>query len=67
MPRYTAKGEGALWLAGGIILLWAAGVIGWVMNIVAIANGTFDPLTPMMVLRLVGIFMLPLGGVLGWF
>lgn len=50
-----------------IIVVWLAGVVGWVMNIVAIATGTFDPVTPMMVLRLIGVFMLPLGGVLGWF
>ena len=39
---------------------------GWVMNIVAIAGSTFDPLTGLVVLRCIGVFVAPLGVVLGY-
>lgn len=52
-------------------LLWAivvfAGVIGWVMNIIDIVHAVSDPITGMFVLRCVGIFVAPLGAVLGYF
>lgn len=55
------------------ITLWFMGVfvsilllIGWVMNVVILVLILGDPLTAMTALRLVGIFILPLGGVLGW-
>lgn len=41
-------------------------IAGWVMNIVTIAHSSFDVLTGMLVLRIVGIFVAPLGAVLGW-
>ncbi len=43
-----------------------AGFIGWVMNIVTIAT-TFTELTGLMIIRIVGIFIAPLGAVLGYF
>lgn len=43
-------------------------VIGWVMNIVALTNApALVEWGAMEVLRVVGIFLAPLGGVLGWF
>jgi hypothetical protein len=42
-------------------------VIGWVMNIIDIVHGLGGPITAMFVARLVGVFALPLGGVLGYF
>lgn len=54
-----------------MILVWivivGAGVIGWVMNIVAIVHTCCTPLTGMLVVRIVGIFVAPLGAVLGYF
>jgi hypothetical protein len=41
-------------------------VIGWVMNILAIAHSNFSDITGLLVLRVVGIFVAPLGAVLGW-
>lgn len=46
----------------GVILLG----IGWVSNIVQIIHHINDPLTNMMILRWVGIFVAPLGAILGW-
>lgn len=42
-------------------------VIGWVMNIVELTNApAIVQWGAMEVLRVVGIFLAPLGGVLGW-
>lgn len=42
-------------------------VIGWVLNIVALTNApALVQWGAMEVLRVVGIFLAPLGGVLGW-
>jgi hypothetical protein len=44
-----------------------AGVWGWVWNIAKIAGADFAHITGMLVLRLIGIFIAPLGAVLGFF
>jgi hypothetical protein len=49
-----------------IILLAVLAGIGWIMNIVDITHEFVWPPTGMLVLRLVGIFVAPLGAVLGW-
>jgi hypothetical protein len=49
-----------------IIALFIAAVIGWIMNIMTIAGSEFTPITGLLVLRVVGIFVAPLGAVLGW-
>ena len=48
-----------IWL--GLIIL---GGIGWVLNIIEIAHA--DLVSGFVILRVVGIFMFPLGAVLGW-
>ena len=50
-----------------IFLVWVAAVVGWIMNIVTIAGSSFDVLSGILVLRIVGIFVAPLGAVLGYF
>lgn len=54
-----------------VVLIYAfvviAGLVGWVMNIVDVVNSDFDPITGMLVVRIVGIFIPPLGAVLGYF
>ena len=47
------------------ILAAIAPVIGWILNIVKLAGMNFDHINGMMVLRVIGIFMAPLGAVLG--
>lgn len=42
-------------------------IIGWIMNIFDLLGASFDPLTGEVVVRLIGIFVFPLGGILGWF
>jgi hypothetical protein len=49
-----------------ILGLWVLGIIGWIMNIMTIWN-TYDlPLTGKFVLRIIGIFVFPIGGILGY-
>lgn len=53
----------------GILLFLAiiiGAVYGWVMNIVTIAHSNFSDLTGLLILRVVGIFVAPLGVVLGY-
>lgn len=49
-----------------IIALIIAGIAGWVMNIITIANTMGAELTGLFVLRVAGIFVPFLGAVLGW-
>jgi len=50
-----------------IILLFFAGLYGWIMNIVSIINSDLIPLTTLLVVRVIGIFIPPIGAVLGYF
>jgi len=49
-----------------VFVLMVAGVGGWIANIVKLTDMAFDPLTGMVVLRFIGIFVAPLGAVLGF-
>jgi hypothetical protein len=51
-------------LIGCVIAFVLAAFWGWVANIVAIAQA--DVITGWEVLRIIGVFMAPLGAVLGW-
>lgn len=48
------------------ITLFIAAISGWIMNVVAILNMANGPITGMFILRCVGIFVAPLGAVIGW-
>lgn len=50
-----------------IVAFWLSVVIGWVINIVELFSQSFDPLTAVAVLRVVGIFIPPLGAIMGYF
>ena len=49
------------------IAVWLAGIIGWVLNIVAIVHALADPITGMFLARCIGVIAAPLGAVLGYF
>lgn len=55
----------------GAVLLWGSIVliigVGWAINIVELSKMSFDPLTGLAVLRVIGVFIPPLGAVLGYF
>ena len=50
---------------------WLAVVValagGWIANIVKMIGMNFDVISGMLVARIVGIFVAPMGGVLGYF
>lgn len=51
--------------AGLLIALWIVAIVGWFLNILQIADA--HTVNGMVVLRAVGIFVAPLGAILGWF
>jgi hypothetical protein len=53
-----------------IIVFWLAllvGVGGWIANIVKLVGMNFDHITGLLIVRAVGIFVAPVGAVLGFF
>lgn len=48
------------------VLVILAGGIGWIWNIVKLAGMGLDPITGMLIVRAVGIFVFPVGMVVGW-
>lgn len=49
------------------VVVYFALLVGWVMNIVSLFHMLDGPVTAMFIMRAVGIFAAPLGGVLGYF
>jgi len=53
------------------VFLWLAvivtGIVGWVLNIVKLMGMTLDTVTIELVLRGLGIFVAPLGSIMGLF
>lgn len=58
-------------VGGTIFLIWLVVVltigIGWVLNITSIIHSDFAHLTGLLVLRIIGVFIVPLGSILGYF
>lgn len=51
-----------------LVAVWAAAVVGWILNIVAVVHMLGDvSVTPMFIARIVGVFLAPIGAVLGYF
>lgn len=53
------------------LILWIAlaigGIAGWCMNIAAIIASDFSHLTGLLVMRVIGVFVAPIGAILGLF
>lgn len=49
-----------------IVLLAVVGSAGWIWNIVKIVQSGFDVITGMFIARCIGVFVAPLGAVLGF-
>lgn len=62
----TQQGS-ATWVVLFMFALAVAGAVGWVWNIVKIIGVCCDPVNGMLVMRLIGVFIAPLGAVLGYF
>jgi hypothetical protein len=46
--------------------LFIGAFYGWVLNIIDIFNSSFSEITGILVLRVIGVFIAPLGAVLGY-
>lgn len=57
--------SGLAFLIMGSMVVAAIG--GWIANVVAIVGAVSDPVNGMFILRCVGVFVAPLGSVLGFF
>ena len=49
-----------------VLSVWAAAIVGWVWNIVKIVNVCCVALDGILILRIVGVFVAPLGAVMGY-
>jgi prepilin-type N-terminal cleavage/methylation domain-containing protein len=49
-----------------MLVVGVGGGIGWIWNIVKLCSMGFDPLTGLLVVRAIGIFVFPVGMVVGW-
>jgi hypothetical protein len=64
MKRTTGRFNislGFLYLA-----LILAGILGWIMNLVAVIHAIGGPLDAELVIRIVGLFLFPLGAIMGY-
>lgn len=53
-------------LSGSFIVLWLLAVIGWILNIFQVVGLLSEPITTLVVCKLVGVFIAPFGAILGW-
>jgi hypothetical protein len=49
----------------GYVIVVAAILSGWVMNVLDLVYWT-DPQSALLVLKVIGVVLVPLGGLLGW-
>lgn len=49
-----------------IFALWFAIVVGWILNIVQLIALLANPITGIVILKIIGIFVFPFGSVLGY-
>lgn len=52
-----------------IVLAWLAGIVGWAINLVSVIKLAIAaaPLTTLFIVKVIGIFVAPLGSLLGLF
>jgi len=50
----------------GMLTTASALVLGWIFNVVAIWHSIDNPITAKFILRCIGIFVFPIGGILGY-
>ena len=62
MKRVTVSGQLALVL----LIVALVGAWGWISNIIKLASMDFGGITGILVLRAIGVFVAPLGAVLGF-
>jgi hypothetical protein len=48
------------------LLIMGLSLYGWLMNLIILWNMPLDPLTGQLIVRIIGIFVAPLGVILGY-
>lgn len=66
MTKQIAKQAGFTLIKLFLSVLLIAGMGGWIANIVKLAGMHFEPITTILVIRVVGIFVPPVGAVMGF-
>jgi hypothetical protein len=51
---------------GGVLVVWLLGALGWVLNVVWLCQCDFKPSYKAEIVRGVGVFVPPVGAVLGY-
>lgn len=59
------KQHGSTLVYALLAVIWMAAIGGWVANIVKLAGSDFAAMTGMLVLRVIGVVLAPLGAVMG--
>ena len=54
------------WLGGTMMLIAMLALGGWIANVVAIVGSLAAPLTGIFIVRCIGLFVPPLGAVMGY-
>lgn len=49
-----------------LAIVYSIGLIGWIWNIIKIVQIGFDVVTGIFIMRCIGVFLAPLGSVLGF-
>ena len=49
-----------------VLLIMGLSLYGWIMNIITLWTMPLDPLTGQLIIRIIGIFVAPLGAILGF-
>lgn len=50
-----------------IIVIWLFMLVGWVMNLVKLFGMAGQNIDTSFILRILGVILAPIGGVMGWF
>lgn len=48
------------------LMVWVLGTVGWIANIVKLIGMDLEPITMLLILRVIGVIAAPLGAVLGF-
>jgi hypothetical protein len=48
------------------LIIFGFSLYGWIMNIITLWTMPLDPLTGQLIIRIIGIFVAPLGAILGF-
>lgn len=57
---------GAQFIGFGFVMFWIALAVGWVANVIQIAITSNFELSGITIIKVIGIFVPPLGSVMGW-